>query len=37
VIKYIFSNVQHLYPMQASMKRLNKMLFGHYTMAWSDF
>jgi len=33
VIKYIFSNEKHFYPVQASMKRINKMFFGHCTVA----
>jgi len=35
VIKYIFSIEKHFYPVQASMKRINKMLFGHCTVATS--
>ena len=35
LIKYIFSNEKHFYSVQASMKRINKMLFGHCTVATS--
>jgi len=35
VIEYIFSNEKHFYPVQASMKRIHKMLFGHCTVATS--
>jgi len=35
VIKYIFSNEKHFYPVQASIKRVNKMLFGHCTVTTS--